>query len=135
MKESIFGWVRKEMILPVAAAGMAAAFLSGCGSDEEEAPPSSPQGMTRDIGDYKYLIIIDEGSGFHGELFTNEEPFLNPENGENYLVAQNVYCPDFNAWEQENFGCKEFVTDIPLKISQPKRIVIAPNPDFKGEMK
>ena len=103
--------------------GLTAGAAVGCGA-EKSSPP--PEGFSRNPDDYKFKIIIDRGNAMNVTLFSNNEPVLTANGGQNFLVANDVYCPNLTKWEKENFGCKEFVQGE-YRLSQPKRIIVVPN--------
>lgn len=124
MNERIKSEARKIVMATTALAS--AAFFTACNNSEQNiATPTPHTDFSKNTGDYKYKIVLENG-GNPIKLYTNNEPYLDPKSGQNLLIVQDVYCPGLNDANQESFNCNEFVEGT-YKISTLKRIIIAPN--------
>ena len=110
----------------VALLGLGAAALVGCGVEKTELSPP-PEGFTRNPEDYKYKIIVDVGGGRAFYFYTDSEPSLTADGGQNLIEAENVYCP---SGDVPVLGCdREFIKS--WKIASPKRILVQSQEEIK----
>src|SRR3989344_4107469 len=106
--------------------GLGATAVVGCGEGKKElAPP--PEGFSRNSEDYRYKIIVDVGKGRAFYFYTNSEPILAADGGQNLIEAENVYCP---SGDIPVLGCdREFIKS--WKIASPKRILVQSQEEIK----
>lgn len=103
----------------IALFGLGVAAVVGCSEEKKDLTQPS-EGFTRNPEDYKYKIIVDVGGGRAFYFYTNNEPSLTADGGQNLIEAENVYCP---TGDVPVLGCdREFIKS--WKIASPKRILV-----------
>lgn len=122
---------RKTLFKCVGAAVAGVAISTGIGCRKNETI-ILPPGFSTETNDYKFKSILDMGWAHPIVFYSNEEPILEAEGGQNQYMAKDIYCPGLMNWESQEIGCRGFV-EGDYKISSPKRIIVVPNPDYSGQ--
>lgn len=115
----------------VGAAGLVLSpfVVAGCANTSRDIDPKSV-GFSRNADDYPYQITIDTGNGDNAYAYTMDRPVVTSGQGDQFfLTANNVLCPDWTNWQNENLGCHDFAPGE-YTLASPKRIIVSTNPVY-----